>query len=62
MTGPALDELGPVDFIVVEFPPGHASFTGEMAEALLALVDAELADDPAVVSAVARTAGDFAAR
>jgi hypothetical protein len=40
MTDPALDELGPVDFIVVEFPPGHASFTGEMAAELLALVDA----------------------
>jgi len=34
-----LDSLGPVDYIVVEFPAGHSSFTGEMAEALLALVD-----------------------
>ena len=34
-----LDELGPVDYIVVEFPAGASNFTGEMAEALLALVD-----------------------
>src|SRR4051812_42779975 len=34
-----LDELGPVDYIVVEFPAGATNFTGEMAEALLALVD-----------------------
>jgi hypothetical protein len=35
-----LDELGPVDYIVVEFPAGKSSFTGEMAKELLALVDA----------------------
>ena len=35
-----LDSLGPVDYVVVEFPAGAASFTGEMAEELLALVDA----------------------
>jgi hypothetical protein len=35
-----LDSLGPIDYIVVEFPAGTSSFTGEMAEALLALVDA----------------------
>jgi len=34
-----LDELGPVDFVIVEFPKGKQNFTGEMAEALLALVD-----------------------
>ena len=34
-----LDVLGPVDYIVVEFPAGASNFTGEMAEALLALVD-----------------------
>src|SRR3954449_10746243 len=34
-----LDELGPVDYIVVEFPAGASNFTGEMAEALLALVE-----------------------
>ena len=26
---PALDELGPVDYAVVEFPAGHSNFTGE---------------------------------
>jgi Family of unknown function (DUF6325) len=34
-----LDSLGPVDYIVVEFPPGASNFTGEMAKELLALVD-----------------------
>jgi hypothetical protein len=32
-----IDELGPIDFVVVEFPPDRQSFTGEMAEELLAL-------------------------
>jgi hypothetical protein len=35
-----LDSLGPIDYIVVEFPAGASNFTGEMAEELLALVDA----------------------
>ena len=35
-----LDSLGPVDYVVVEFPAGAANFTGEMATELLALVDA----------------------
>src|SRR4051794_30444947 len=39
MTDTALDELGPVDYAVVEFPPGAANFTGEMVEELLALVN-----------------------
>src|SRR6185312_9783331 len=34
------DQLGPVDYLVVEFPAGASNFTGEMAEELLALVDA----------------------
>ena len=40
MTASELDGLGPVDYIVVEFPAGASSFTGEMATELLALVDA----------------------
>ena len=36
----SLDELGPVDYVVVEFPAGASNFTGEMAEELLRLVDA----------------------
>ena len=40
MTDAALDELGPVDFVIVEFPAGKANFTGEMAEELVRLVDA----------------------
>jgi hypothetical protein len=39
MTDTPLDELGPVDYIVVEFPAGASNFTGEMAKELLALVD-----------------------
>jgi hypothetical protein len=35
-----LDVLGPVDYIVVEFPAGASNFTGEMAKELIALVDA----------------------
>ncbi len=35
----SLDELGPVDFLVVEFPAGHQNFTGEMATALADLVE-----------------------
>jgi Family of unknown function (DUF6325) len=34
-----LDELGPVDYIVVEFPAGKSNFTGEMATELIALVE-----------------------
>ena len=39
MTQTSLDELGPVDYIVVEFPAGESNFTGEMAKELVALVD-----------------------
>ena len=40
MTNTPLDELGPVDYVVVEFPAGAKNFTGEMAAELLRLVDA----------------------
>jgi hypothetical protein len=40
MSNTPFDELGPVDYVVVEFPAGAKSFTGEMAEELLKLVDA----------------------
>jgi hypothetical protein len=40
MTERSIDELGPVDYLVVEFPPGHQNFTGEAAEELLRLHDA----------------------
>ena len=39
MSEPDLDEMGPVDYLVVEFPEGESNFTGEMAAALVALVD-----------------------
>ena len=35
-----IDDLGPVDFLLVEFPAGSSQFTGEMAAELAALVDA----------------------
>ncbi len=34
-----IDELGPVDFLVVEFPAGRSTFTGEMADELATLVE-----------------------
>ena len=40
MTNSPLDELGPVDYLVVEFPAGASNCTGEMAKELIALVDA----------------------
>jgi len=40
MTDTPLDQLGPVDYVVVEFPAGQSSFTGEMIDELIALVDA----------------------
>jgi hypothetical protein len=40
MTDTPLDELGPVDYVIVEFPAGTSHFTGEMADELIRLVDA----------------------
>jgi Family of unknown function (DUF6325) len=40
MSDVAVDELGPVDYLVVEFPAGRSNFTGEMAAELESLVDA----------------------
>ena len=37
-----IDEMGPVDYLVVEFPPGSSHFNGEMAKELAALVETEL--------------------
>ena len=39
-TDDTLDELGPVDYLVVEFPAGAQSFTGEMAEELARMSEA----------------------
>jgi len=39
MTEISLDDLGPVDYVVVEFPAGASNFTGEMAAELVALVN-----------------------
>ncbi len=40
MNDDVLDELGPIDYLVVEFPAGKADFSGAMAEQLKALVEA----------------------
>ena len=40
MTERSLDELGPVDYLIVEFPAGKQNFTGEGADELLRLHDA----------------------
>ena len=42
MEGSDLDVLGPVDYLVVEFPADKADFSGEMAAQLGSLVDREL--------------------
>jgi Family of unknown function (DUF6325) len=42
MTSTELDELGPVDYLVIEFPAGKANFTGEIAAELARLADVEL--------------------
>ncbi len=39
MANTPLDELGPVDYLIIEFPEGQQNFTGEMADELLKLVD-----------------------
>jgi hypothetical protein len=35
----AIDELGPVDYLVIEFPAGQSNFNGEMAKELTNLVE-----------------------
>ncbi len=35
-----LDGIGPVDFLIVEFPAGASNFTGEIAEEIVRLVEA----------------------
>lgn len=37
-----IDELGPVDYLVLEFPPGEQNFTGEALEELVRLSESEL--------------------
>jgi len=41
MTNTPLDELGPVDYVIVEFPAGTSQFDGTMAKELIKLVDAK---------------------
>jgi hypothetical protein len=39
MSAAEIDELGPVDYLVIEFPGGKSRFNGEMADALADLVE-----------------------
>ena len=39
MSDVEMDALGPVDYLILEFPAGKANFSGEMAAALTSLVD-----------------------
>jgi hypothetical protein len=41
MVAAELDELGPVDYVVIEFPAGKANFTGEIAAEVARLAEAE---------------------
>ena len=41
MADSELDDLGPVDYLVVEFPPGASHFTGDMATELAKLINSE---------------------
>jgi hypothetical protein len=40
MSDSDVDEMGPVDYLVVEFPAGQANFSGEMADELAVLSEA----------------------
>ena len=40
VTDTNIDELGPIDYVVVEFPAGEGNFNGEMAAELVALANA----------------------
>lgn len=42
MEASTTDDLGPVDYLVVEFPSAGAHFSGEMVKELASLVEAEL--------------------
>jgi len=42
MADTSVDEMGPVDYLVVEFPADKANFSGEMAKELASLVDRDV--------------------
>src|SRR5436190_2163437 len=39
MSDVSIDQLGPIDYLVVEFPADASNFTGEMVDELVKLVD-----------------------
>ena len=40
MSDVSLDDLGPIDYVIIEFPAGAQHFTGEVIDELVALVEA----------------------
>jgi hypothetical protein len=42
MTDRADEELGPIDYLLIEFPPGKTNFDGALATELASLVEAEM--------------------
>ena len=35
-----LEQVGPIDYVIIQFPAGQSKFTGEMADEIVTLVDA----------------------
>jgi hypothetical protein len=54
-----LDELGPVDFLIVEFPAGHQNFQGEIADELVRLHESGTVRVMDVVIIVKNADGSF---
>ncbi|MDN4597517.1 DUF6325 family protein [Leifsonia virtsii] len=40
MTDDEIQTLGPIDYVIIEFPPGEQNFSGEVIDEIRALVDA----------------------
>ena len=57
----AVDELGPVDYLVVEFPPGQQNFSGEMASELARLHDSGIIRVLDILLVTKNDAGDIEA-
>src|SRR6516162_5387522 len=57
----AVDELGPVDYLVVEFPPGQQNFSGEMASELARLHDSGIIRVLDILLVTKSDAGDIEA-
>jgi hypothetical protein len=62
MTDVAIDELGPVDYLVVEFPAGRSTFTGEMAAELARLSSSSSTNTGSAHAVCRPTPGTFRVR